>query len=84
VGSQRKVAHGGSMALGKYRGDGDGRIIPIEHRDAIWATVGGIGDFGRPLPGYFMSVRNQVPWTLTPVGIKMYFEPAADLPRCDL
>jgi len=25
-------------------------------------------------PGYFMCCGNQVPWNLSPIGIKMYFE----------
>jgi hypothetical protein len=38
-------------------------------------------DFGRPLPGYFMSAGNQVLWSLRPVGIKMHFEAAEELGR---
>jgi hypothetical protein len=53
---------------------GDNRIIARNNRDEIFAMVKEMADVGKPLPGYFMSCVNHLPWNLPIEGMKAYFE----------
>jgi phosphoserine phosphatase len=53
---------------------GDNRIIARNNREEIFAMVEQMARIGKPLPGYFMSCVNHLPWDLPIDGLKAYFE----------
>ena len=53
---------------------GDNRVIARNNRDEIFAMVEEMARIGKPLPGYFMSCVNHLPWNLPIEGMKAYFE----------
>ncbi|MBI2938841.1 MAG: hypothetical protein HYY04_00250 [Chloroflexi bacterium] len=55
-------------------GDGDNRVLLTEDREAIFAMVREMADFGRNLPGYFFCCGNHLPWTLSASSIQDYFD----------
>jgi len=59
-------------------GDGDNRVLMANDKDAIYAMVRGMADFGRALPGYFFSVGNHIPWNVPAEAVKHYFEAAEE------
>ena len=55
-------------------GDGDNRIISTADREAIFAMVEQMTDWGKRYPGYFYCVGNHLPWNLPAEGLRAYFE----------
>jgi hypothetical protein len=55
-------------------GDGDNRVISGGNREAIYAMVKAMTDWGKRYPGYFADVGNHLPWNLPAEGIRWYFE----------
>ncbi len=59
-------------------GDGDNRVLATGDREAVFAMVKRMADWGKRYPGYFFCVGNHLSWDLPVEGVKAYFE-AADL-----
>ncbi len=59
-------------------GDGDNRILSTGDRDAIFAMVKNMAEWGKQYPGYFFCIGNHIPWNLPVDAVKAYFEAAAE------
>lgn len=61
-----------------FAGDGDNRVLATGDRDAIFAMVKRMTDWGKQYPGYLYCIGNHIPWDIPVKGVLAYFE-AADL-----
>ena len=59
-------------------GDGDNRIMATGDREAIFAMVRKMSEWGKAYPGYFFCVGNHIPWDLPAEGVVAYFEAARE------
>lgn len=59
-----------------YAGDGDNRVLATGDREAVFAMVKKMTDWGKQYPGYFLCVGNHIPWNVSVEGVKAYFEAA--------
>lgn len=60
-------------------GDGDNRVLMTNDREAIYAMVREMAEFGRGLPGYFFCCGNHIPWNIAAESVKWYFDAAEQL-----
>ena len=59
-----------------FAGDGDNRVLATNDREAIFAMVKKMADWGKQYPGYLFCVGNHIPWNLPVEGVKAYYEAA--------
>ncbi len=59
-------------------GEGDNRILTRNNPDEIRAMVDSMIETSKMTGGYMMCVGNHIPWNVTPAGIKLYLDYAAE------
>ena len=59
-------------------GEGDNRVLTRNDPDEIDAMVRSMVDTARMTAGYMMCIGNQIPWNVTPEGIKRYLDRSAE------
>jgi len=57
-------------------GDGDNRVLSTGDREAVFAMVRRMAEWGKRYPGYFLCCGNHIPWDVSVEGVKAYFEAA--------
>lgn len=62
-------------------GQGDCQVLATNDPSKIREMVSRMTETARNCPGYFMCIGNQIPHTLTPQSIRIYFEAAAEYSR---
>lgn len=59
-----------------FAGDGDNRVLASGDREAVFAMVKKMADWGKYYPGYFFCIGNHIPWNLPVEGVLAYYEAA--------
>jgi len=60
-------------------GEGDNRILHRGHADEIRAMVRSMVETAKMTGGYMMCIGNHIPWNVSPEGIKLYLDYAAEV-----